>query len=347
MRLGLTLACVFVLCALGIVTSLDGPLSRAAWLPEADVLLIGLLIFFSCLTGMFAARISERSLQAERLATGLARANMALETQVWERTNALRVKMNELEEARVDAVAANQAKSRFLASMSHELRTPLNAILGFSELIEREIYGAVGDRRYTEYARLIHLSGSHLLSLIRDVLDLSKIEAGKMELHPEALNVAGIVGEAQDLVGAKSKLANRIELEVDADLPLLLADRRAVVQMTVNLLSNAIKFTPPPGVIVLAATANEDGGLSIEVRDSGVGIAKTDIPRALSAFGQIDSELARKHEGTGLGLPIVASLMEMHGGRLELESEPGKGTIARLIFPAERSLRGVGESAAA
>jgi len=232
--------------------------------------------------------------------------------------------------------------------MSHELRTPLNAILGFSELIEGEIYGAVGDSRYTEYARLIHVSGKHLLSLIRDVLDLSKIEAGKMELHPEPLDVAAVVEEAQDLVGMRSSLPDgRLSVLIAPDLPLLLADRRAVVQMTVNLLSNAVKFTPEPGAIALGVTVRDDGGISIAVRDTGVGIAKSDIPKALSAFGQIDNRLARKQDGTGLGLAIVTSLMELHDGRFELDSELGKGTIATLIFPAGRSLRGVDQRAAA
>ncbi len=348
MRLGLTLACVFVLCALGIVALLDGSLPLSAWMPGGDALPIGMLIFSSCLAGMFAARISERSRQAEQLATGLARVNAALEIQVWQRTNALSEKVGELEQARAEAVSANLAKSRFLASMSHELRTPLNAILGFSELIEGEIYGAVGDKRYTEYARLIHVSGRHLLSLIRDVLDLSKIEAGKMELQPEPLDVVAILAEAQDLVGAKaSDLDNRLSVEVEPDLPLLMADRRAVLQMTVNLLSNAAKFTPTSGKIVLSARLRDDGGVSIGVRDTGVGIAKSDIPKALSAFGQIENEFGRKHDGTGLGLPIVTSLMELHDGHFKFDSELGKGTIAGLIFPAERSLRGVGESAAA
>src|SRR5258706_7837602 len=170
MRLGITLACVFVLYALGIVAA-AGP-----WV-GGGTLLVAALIFFSCMTGMFVARITERSQQAESRAVGLTSANSALESQVFERTAALRDKIAELEQARADAVDANHAKSRFLASMSHELRTPLNAILGFSEMIEGQFYGPTGDKRYTEYARLIHVSGKHLLSLIRDVLDLSKIEA--------------------------------------------------------------------------------------------------------------------------------------------------------------------------
>src|SRR5262249_46686010 len=152
-------------------------------------------------------------------------------SQVFERTAALRGKIGELEQAREDAIAANAAKSRFLASMSHELRTPLNAILGFSEMIEGQFYGAVGDKRYTEYAKLIHTSGKHLLSLIRDVLDLSKIEAGKMDIHPEPLDVAAILDEAQDLVGAKTGLSDRkLAVQIADDLPALLADRRAVIQ---------------------------------------------------------------------------------------------------------------------
>ena len=341
MRLGITLACVFALYALGILAA-AGP-----W-GGGQTLLVTALIFFSIMTGMFVARLTEHSRHAESLAANLANANIALESQVLERTAALREKIRELEDAREDAIAANNAKSRFLASMSHELRTPLNAILGFSEMIERQLFGAVGDKRYTEYARLIQVSGKHLLSLIRDVLDLAKIEAGKMDLHAEPLDVAAMLDEAQDLVGANARLSDRrLSVEVTGRLPMLLADRRAVLQMTVNLLSNAVKFTPQDGEIALCASVRDDGGVLIEVRDSGVGIAKDDIPKALSAFGQIDSELARKHAGTGLGLPIVTSLMELHGGHFALDSELGKGTTAMLLFPADRSLSGMTQAAAA
>ena len=348
MRLGLTLACIFVLYALGMAAVAGGPVSGAAFLPGVETFLVAALIFFSCMTGMLVARMTERSEQAETVAATLTRTNVALERQIGERTAALCGKVGELEQARADAVYANQAKSRFLASMSHELRTPLNAILGFSEMIENQFYGAVGDKRYTEYARLIHVSGRHLLSLIRDVLDLSKIEAGKMDLHPEPLDLSDILDEAQDLVGAGTTLDDRrVRTEVAPSLPQLLADKRAVIQMTVNLLSNAVKFTPAGGAITLAASMRKDGGISIEVRDSGVGIAKADIPKALSAFGQIDGELSRQHDGTGLGLPIVISLMELHGGHFALDSEQGRGTTAKLLFPAERSLGRGCEAAAA
>jgi two-component system cell cycle sensor histidine kinase PleC len=341
MRLGTMLACVFVLYALGIVAA-AGP-----W-GGGETLLVAALIFFSLLTGMLVARVTETATASETRAVSLANSNIVLETQVFERTAALRDKIRELESAKEDAVAANEAKSRFLASMSHELRTPLNAILGFSEMIECQIYGTIGDKRYTEYARLIQVSGKHLLSLIRDVLDLAKIEAGKMDLHPEPLDVSAILDEAQDLVGANTKLGDRrLSVEVAGSLPMLLADRRAVIQMTVNLLSNAVKFTPEEGAIALVARLRDDGGLLIEVRDSGVGIAKADIPKALSAFGQIDGELARKHAGTGLGLPIVTSLMELHGGHFALDSELGQGTTAMLLFPADRSLTGACQAAAA
>ena len=169
-----------------------------------------------------------------------------------------------------------------------------------------------------------------------------------MDLHAEPLDVAAMLDEAQDLVGANARLSDRrLSVEVTGRLPMLLADRRAVLQMTVNLLSNAVKFTPQDGEIALCARVRDDGGVLIEVRDSGVGIAKDDIPKALSAFGQIDSELARKHAGTGLGLPIVTSLMELHGGHFALDSELGKGTTAMLLFPADRSLSGMSQAAAA
>jgi two-component system cell cycle sensor histidine kinase PleC len=341
MRLGITLACVFALYALGILAA-AGP-----W-GGSGTLLVAALILFSVMTGMLVARMTVRAQESETRVVSLANTNIVLESQVFERTAALRDKIRELESAKEDAIAANEAKSRFLASMSHELRTPLNAILGFSEMIECQMYGPVGDKRYTEYARLIQVSGKHLLSLIRDVLDLAKIEAGKMDIHPEPVDVSVILDEAQDLVGANARLGDRrLSVDVAARLPMLLADRRAVIQMTVNLLSNAVKFTPEEGAIALSARLRDDGGVVIEVRDSGVGIAKADIPRALSAFGQIDGELAHKHAGTGLGLPIVTSLMELHGGHFALDSELGQGTTAMLLFPAARSLNGACEAAAA
>ena len=190
----------------------------------------------------------------------------------------LKKRETELEGARAEAVAASVAKSRFLATMSHELRTPLNAILGFSELIQNELYGPTGDPR--EYAQVISDSGAHLLSLVCDILDLSKIEAGKMELHPESLSVEEVVAEALSLAGSKAKCdRNRVTVQIAQSTPLLFADRRAVTQMIVNLISNALKFTPQSGEIVVTSCVRDDGGISMAVRDTGVGIAAQDIAK--------------------------------------------------------------------
>jgi len=238
--------------------------------------------------------------------------------------------------ARDAAEAANIAKSRFLATMSHELRTPLNAILGFSEIIAQETFGPAGCPQYIEYARIIQESGTHLLSLIGDVLDLSKIEAGKFELRPEANDVGELVADAVRLAGAANqggKTGPAPELKIAAGLPHLIADRRAAVQMILNLVSNAVKFTAPDGTVTVEATLGDDGGIAICVSDTGIGIAKADIPKALAPFTQIDDSRSRQQGGTGLGLPIVKSLIEMHGGSFALDSEPGKGTRATLKFP--------------
>ena len=238
--------------------------------------------------------------------------------------------------ARDQAQAANVAKSRFLATMSHELRTPLNAILGFSEIIARETFGSCNNRQYVDYAQVIHESGAHLLSLINDILDLSKIEAGKLELHPEPNDLREVLDEAIRLVGTKrdTKKGPTPTVIVAPGLPLLTADRRALVQMIVNLVSNAIKFTPAGGAVSVTAQHNTTGGIEIRVADTGIGIAAKDIDKALAPFSQVDDGDTRRQEGTGLGLPIVKSLIELHGGTLTLESTVGQGTTATLSFPA-------------
>jgi PAS domain S-box-containing protein len=239
--------------------------------------------------------------------------------------------------ARDAAETANIAKSRFLATMSHELRTPLNAILGFSEIIAKETFGPAGCPQYIEYASIIHESGAYLLSLIGDVLDLSKIEAGKMELRPEANDLSELLTESVRLVGAMKHTSNAgptPQIKVARGLPLLMADRRAAIQMIVNLVSNAVKFTPAGGQITIEAGRCDDGGIFVRVADTGIGIAKADIPKALAPFSQIDDGRSRHRGGTGLGLPIVKSLIELHGGAFTLDSELGKGTCATLTFPA-------------
>jgi PAS domain S-box-containing protein len=239
--------------------------------------------------------------------------------------------------ARQQAEAANQAKSAFLARVSHELRTPLNAVLGFSEMLGSEWLGPLGNPRYREFANDIHSSGKHLLSLIDDILDLSRIEAGRIELREEDVAVAELVDAVGRVLRQRAEAGGLdFSLAVPDGLPSVRGDPRALKQVLLNLLSNAIQFTPSGGRVGCSARRSADGGLCLEVVDSGIGIAASDIAKALEPFGQIDSALARRHRGAGLGLPISRALVELHGGRLDLASEIGKGTTASIRLPPER-----------
>jgi signal transduction histidine kinase len=266
--------------------------------------------------------------------TALKRAELQLENRVeeLERTRA------DLAFAKEAAERANAAKSSFLANMSHELRTPLNAVLGFSEIMRDERLGPIGAPIYRVYSRDIHDSGQLLLSLINDILDLSKIEAGKYDLHEETVSVSDIVGRALRLIrtrAAESRIA--LKAEVDGTLPLLLADQRALQQMLLNLLSNAIKFTPSGGSVTISAR-RRGGRLRLSIADTGIGVADADIEKILSPFGQVENIYSRRYQGTGLGLPMVKLLIELHGGSLSVASALGRGTIVSLDFPASRLL---------
>jgi signal transduction histidine kinase len=236
------------------------------------------------------------------------------------------------------AESANLAKSDFLAKMSHELRTPLNAILGFSEIIKDALFGPLLTR-YREYAGDIHRSGRHLLTLINDILDISRIEAGALKLNEEPVAPAAVIGEVIATLREQSAAAQvAVALEADAELPRLMADLRAVRQMLLNLGSNAIKFTPAGGHVTFAARRANDG-LALSVRDTGVGIAPDDLAHVTEPFGRGTSQIAAGVEGTGLGLPITKSLVEAHGGRLAITSVQGEGTTVVLTFPQSRILR--------
>ncbi|WP_247876989.1 sensor histidine kinase [Azospirillum brasilense] len=234
---------------------------------------------------------------------------------------------------------AHRAKAEFLAHMSHELRTPLNAVLGFSEVLLAETFGPLGSPRYRSYAADIHASGTHLLSLIDGILDLSQSETTRTEMQEEAINVADAARQALAQMGDKAA-ARGVDIgeDLSGDLPLLYGDARALQRMLTNLLSNAVKFTPSGGQVMLSASPMPDGGIGLMVADTGAGIAEDELTRVLEPFGSADMAVPRGATGTGIGLPVVKRLMEMHGGRLDLYSEPGAGTTAILMFPPRRSL---------
>jgi two-component system cell cycle sensor histidine kinase PleC len=241
------------------------------------------------------------------------------------------------DEARVKAEAASLAKSRFLANMSHELRTPLNAILGFSEMIKDEVLGPNGNANYRSYAGDIHASGLHLLKLINEVLDLSRIEAGRYELVEKAVDFAAIARECVHLLRLDAKAKNiRLATTFKPDLPRIRADERALRQICLNLLSNAIKFTPEGGAIAVRTAILPTGEAILTVRDNGPGIPENEIPAVMRAFGQGSLAAKTPGGGTGLGLPIVSGLAELHGGRFELRSKVGAGTEASIILPGSR-----------
>jgi len=241
----------------------------------------------------------------------------------------------ELIRAKVAAESANASKSEFLAMMSHELRTPLNAILGFAEIFMKEMFGPHSDERYRLYATDIHDGGLHLLQVINNILDLSKVEAGRFDLDVQECNLADLAESVARLMQAKvDESGLKLKIKAPEDLPLLPGDQRVIRQMILNLVGNAIRFTDPGGVITVNIACEASGDQTLTVSDTGIGIAEEDIPRVLEPFGQADAGLARRQDGTGLGLPLVQSFIALHGGTLDLQSEPGVGTVVTLHFPA-------------
>ena len=268
-----------------------------------------------------ALTISERNLLAAR---------DELERRVNERTADLAEVNKKLERS-------IKVKTDFLASMSHELRTPLNAILGFSELIRGQCFGPIGNQRYADYAGDIHTSGALLLSVINDILDLAKMEAGKTALNETDFDATAVIDAAMRVIEPQAAKAGVSMIVVPPARPLhLCGDERRLTQVLLNLMSNAVKFTPAGGRITITASVTDAGEPQLSVADTGIGIAAEDMKRVMEPFVQIESTMSRRHSGSGLGLAIVRSLVERHGGRIELESEPRRGTTVRMTLPASR-----------
>lgn len=241
------------------------------------------------------------------------------------------------DEARRRAEEANLAKSRFLATMSHELRTPLNAILGFSEVMKNEVFGPHASAAYREYSGDIHGSGQHLLTLINEILDLSRIEAGRYELNEEAVLLSYVVEDCRHMMNLRAKTKNQtIHEAVDPSLPRLWADERGVRQIVLNILSNAIKFTPQGGEITVKVGWTSSGGQYVSIKDTGPGIPEEEIPTVMSSFGRGSLAIKTAEQGSGLGLPIVKGLVDLHGGGFQLKSKPREGTEVIVTFPAAR-----------
>jgi cell cycle sensor histidine kinase DivJ len=242
---------------------------------------------------------------------------------------------DELTRARDDAESASRAKTQFLASMSHELRTPLNAVIGFSEILNRELFGALGEQRYRDYARMIHESGEHLLHVVNDILDMSKIEAGKFKLLKEPFDVSSLVSSCADVMrhAVEAKQLTLIA-EVPSGLPELVADKRACKQMLLNVISNAIKFTDAGGLVRISVR-EADGMIELIVTDNGIGISEHDLPKLGHPFVQADNAYNRSHDGAGLGLSVVQGLARLHEGRLDIASKLGQGTTATIVLPVK------------
>ena len=239
--------------------------------------------------------------------------------------------------AMLEAQAADHAKTEFLANMSHELRTPLNAIIGFSDIIRNGMLGDDSTSKSMEYARYIYDSGNHLLDLINDILDLAKIEAGKLVLHEQVTDVGEIVDTCLMIIKDRADSGGlELRRRLSEPLPALNADGRKLRQILINLMSNAVKFTPDGGSISVEASSAPGSGLTIFVVDTGIGISRDNLAKVMAPFWQVEGSFSRTYQGTGLGLPLTKALVEAHGGTLTIESEPGSGTRVSVEFPADR-----------
>lgn len=325
---------------------LAGPLNRLSdavdrvepgWRPYQDVKAVtpedGELVHLQDAFNRLLNRLEKAQAERSAYEQELVGARAELEDAVAERTK-------ELEAARRRAEDASVAKSRFLAMMSHELRTPLNSILGFSQFMVDEIMGRMGNDRYLEYAADIQHSARHLLDVINDILDISKVEAGEASLEESDLDLKEVVNAVQRLMSPRINAKRQVlTINIPDKMPKLRGDDRVIRQILVNLFANANKFTPAGGAVSLSAGVDYRSGIRIEVADTGVGIAAEDIPVVLEAFGQVRKSHAVTHEGTGLGLTLSKQLVELHGGDLAIHSEVDKGTTVILRFPADRTVK--------
>ncbi len=244
-----------------------------------------------------------------------------------------------LRSAKDNADLSNRAKTEFMANVSHELRTPLNAIIGFSEIMTTETLSPIGIDKYREYANDIRGAGAHLLKLINDILDVSRIEADSLPLFEDTVDVKQVITSCQRLVQGRAESAGlELRIEIPDTLPAMLADERRLKQVFINLLSNAIKFTPKGGTVTIRVSVDDDGGFLIVITDTGIGIEPENMKMVFNTFGQADSSLSRQHEGVGLGLPLSNGLVKLHGGKLTMESTPGAGTTIKISFPRQRTL---------
>ncbi|MBV1887370.1 MAG: HAMP domain-containing histidine kinase, partial [Parvibaculaceae bacterium] len=233
--------------------------------------------------------------------------------------------------------AANRAKNDFLAIMSHELRTPLNAIIGFSDIIANEMFGPIEQKKYPDYAGDIRTSGQHLLSIINDILDLSKAEAGKLQLDEQTVDPVETLNATMRMFRQRAaELKVRLSFRVLDEIPWFIADPRLFNQVVINLTSNALKFTPENGLVKVELALSTHGDLELRIIDNGIGIAAEDIARIFEPFIQVENALSRTHQGTGLGLPLVKKIMSLHGGHVVLKSTVGEGTTAIVTFPSSR-----------
>jgi two-component system cell cycle sensor histidine kinase PleC len=299
-------------------------IARFLYHPDEIAVALTLIVVVTYFYSVAFAHISRLRYDA-MLRTKFANDDLAVE---------LRSARDEALKKRFEAEAANASKTTFLANMSHELRTPLNAILGFSDLIGNERLGPVGTARYKEYANDINSSGSHLLSLINDILDIAKIESGKMELEPLLLSPKAVIEQALLVVLARAREKDQhVKVEIEEDAFGLVADERALKQIVINLTSNAVKFTPRGGAIHVTGLRVADGGYEICVEDNGPGIPAEQLDNVFVPFNQVDNRYGRQAGGTGLGLSLVRGLTNLHGGRAWIESEEGAGVRACVYFP--------------